>query len=334
MTTLSPFLKGSRKQIATIGDRKAEALNRVVSLLLQGISLHAFQFNAAATEVFQLSIRKLRSELELVDDEDSAMLMAAAAIRLLEENNGAAEAHLQSRQNELEKVVALLSDALLDVSGSTEKTMVEIKEIERDIARARSVGALATGRARMAAAVEGIRAASRKASEIEGTVGATDGVTGLPDSNHGAAAIAEVWKHREDYYVGIFAAERLDTINLRFGFQAGDQVLQTISQHIAQQSAAGDQLFRWRGPCILKLFRRRAPEAHIASEMARTASSRLEMTLSIRDRDAIVSISTAWQLFPLQAARNFDQLILRLNEFASTRARPTGKYVPDATFSR
>jgi GGDEF domain-containing protein len=321
MTKLSPFLKGSRKQTATIDDRKAEALNRVVSLLLQGISLHAFQFDPAATEAFQLSIRKLRSEVELVDDEDSALMMAAAAIRLLEENNSAAETHQQSRQNELEKVVALLSDALLDVSGSSEETMVQIKEIERDIARARSVGALATGRVRMAAAVAGIRAASR-ATEIEGTLGETDGVTGLPDSAHGAAAIAEVWRHRADYYVGIFAAERLETINLRFGFQAGDQVLQTLSQHIAQQTAVGDQLFRWRGPCIVKLFRRRAPEAHVTSEMARTAASKLELALSIRDRDAIVSISTAWCLFPLQDARNVEQLIGGLNDFAATRTRP------------
>jgi len=321
MTKLSPFLKGSRKQTATIDDRKAEALNRVVSLLLQGISLHAFQFDPGATEAFQLSIRKLRTDLELVDDEDSALLMAAAAIRLLEENNRAAESHLQSRQNELEKVVALLSDALLDVSGSTEETMVQIKEIERDIARARGVGALATGRARMAAAVAGIRAASRATTEIEATLGETDGVTGLPDSSHGAAAIAEVWKHRTDYYVGIFAAERLETINLRFGFQAGDQVLQTLSQHIAQHTAAGDQLFRWRGPCIVKLFRRRAPEAHVTSEMARTAASRLELALSIGDRDAIVSISTAWRLFPLQDARSLEQLVGGLNEFAATRTR-------------
>jgi hypothetical protein len=132
MTRLSPFLKGSRKPPTAVDDRKAEALNGVVSLLLQGISLHAFQFDPAATEAFQLSIRKLRTELELVDDEDSALAMAAAAVRLLEENNSAAETHLQARQNELEKVVALLSDALLDVSGSTEETMVQIKEIERD----------------------------------------------------------------------------------------------------------------------------------------------------------------------------------------------------------
>jgi hypothetical protein len=56
--------------------------------------------------------------------------------------------------------------------------------------------------------------------------------------------------------------------------------------------------------------------------MARTAASKLELALSIRDRDAIVSISTAWCLFPLQDARNVEQLIGGLNDFAATRTRP------------
>jgi len=177
----------------------------------------------------------------------------------------------------------------------------------------------------MAAAVAGIREATRTASEVEETtaVGETDGVTGLPDSVHGAAAIAEVWKHRDDYYVGIFAAERLETINMRFGFQAGDQVLHALSHHIAQQSLAGDQLFRWRGPCIVVLVQRRLPEAHVKAEMTRAASSRLEHSISIKDRDAIVSVSTAWNLFKLSSARNLEQLIGRLNDFAATRARYT-----------
>ena len=163
MTTLSPFLKGSRKETIR-SDRKAEALNRVVSLLLQGISLHAFQFDPIATETFQVSIRKLRTELESVDDEASALLMAAAAIRLLEENNGAAEAHLQARQNELEKVVALLSDGLLEVAVRTKRRWSRSKRSSA-ISRRGRLWALSTGRARMAAAVAGIREATRTASE-------------------------------------------------------------------------------------------------------------------------------------------------------------------------
>ena len=328
MTSLTPFLKGSRKVTVAPADRRADALNRVVSLLLQGISLHAFQFDPAATEAFQLSIRKLRLELEKVDDEDSALLLAGAAIRLLEENSAATEAHLQARQNELEKTIALLSDGLLEVSGASEETMVGIKEIERDIARTKGIGALAAGRSRLAAAVAGIREAALSgnppdhAAQVEtAAAGLTDGVTGLPDFVHGAAAISEVWSHRKDYFAGIFAAERLETINMRFGFQAGDQVLQALSHHVIQQSMPGDQLFRWRGPCILALLRRRVPEPHVAAEMARTAVSRLEHSLSIRDRDAIVSISTAWNLFPLGAAKNPEQLIGRLNAFAATRSR-------------
>ena len=57
--------------------------------------------------------------------------------------------------------------------------------------------------------------------------------------------------------------------------------------------------------------------------MTRAASSRLEHSISIKDRDAIVSVSTAWNLFKLSSARNLEQLIGRLNDFAATRARYT-----------
>ncbi|HZL56011.1 MAG TPA: GGDEF domain-containing protein [Bryobacteraceae bacterium] len=322
MTTLSPFLKSPRAQTLTREDRKTDSLNRVVSLLLQGISLHTFQFDPAVTETFQISIRKLRSQLELVDDEDSALLMAGAAIRLLEENNEAAEAHLHAKQNELEKVIALLSDALLEVSGASEEKMVQVKEIERDIAAARGIAAMAAGRARMASAAEAIREAALSAAEgLNAASGEIDGVTGLPDSVHGSAAISEAWGHRSDYYVAIFAAERLDAINTRFGFEAGDQVLQALSQHVTQQAITGDQLFRWRGPCVMSLMRRRLPEAHVLAEMTRTGSSRLEHSISIRDRDAIVSVSTAWQLIPLSAMKSVDAVIGALDQFAATRAR-------------
>ena len=50
--------------------------------------------------------------------------------------------------------------------------------------------------------------------------------------------------------MGIFAAERLETINMRFGFQAGDQVLQALSHHIAQQSLAGISCFAGAGRAL------------------------------------------------------------------------------------
>jgi GGDEF domain-containing protein len=324
MTTLSPFLKGGRKEERSAADRKVEALSRIVSVLLQGISLHAFEFDPAAAEAFHIAIGKLRSQIGLIEDEDSALLMAGAAIRLLEENTAAAEGHLHARHIEAEKIVALLADAFLDAAGASEEAMVRVKEIERDLARARGAEALIAGRLRMAASISAIREAGAAANRVEDTsAGETDGVTGLPDSAHGAAAIAEVWNSREDYFAALFAAERLDAINLRFGFEAGDQVLQALSQHLGQQTGIDDRLFRWRGPCIMALMRRRLPESHVAAEAARMAASRLEHAISIRNRDAIVSISTAWNLFPLAGSRTVQQMIGQLNEFAATRSRYT-----------
>jgi GGDEF domain-containing protein len=326
MTTLAPFLQPPRGIDNQRRDRHTEGLNRILSLFLRGIAQHAYEPDAAASALFQNSIRRLRQQLDLVEDEDSALLLAAAAIRALEDNTRAADAHLQARQNEFEKVIAVLCDTLLDVTGASEETMVEIKEIERDIARSRETETLEAAGLRMAAAVSVIRdaALTRSSSQNETedvAPGEIDGATGLPDSLHGAAAISAVWNYRADYYAAIFAAERLETINARFGLEAGDQVLHALSNHIAQHSQPGDQLFRWKGPCVVSILQRRLPRIHVTTEVARTGAAHFEHVLSIKDRDAIVSVSTASCVFPLSASRTVKELISRLDGFAATRSR-------------
>src|SRR3954466_9609395 len=101
MIQLSPFLKSPSSR-PTSGEfeadmRRSGGLNRVLSVLMQGIALHALPYEDAAFASFQNSVWKLRASFELAQDEDSAMLLAGAVIRLLEEHNDAAQASIQKR---------------------------------------------------------------------------------------------------------------------------------------------------------------------------------------------------------------------------------------------
>jgi hypothetical protein len=117
MITLAPFLKTRSGKEASPGEREAEALHRIVSVLLQGIALHGLNFEPDAFGMFEQSIRKLRTAFEQAPDEAEALLVACGAIRRLEQHNDAAEQHLKARRNEMEAVVALLSDTLLASSA-------------------------------------------------------------------------------------------------------------------------------------------------------------------------------------------------------------------------
>jgi GGDEF domain-containing protein len=323
MSNISPFFHGSRRNGS--GDRKADALVRVVSILLQGVVRHSFESDSADAAAFQTSLRKVRTEFEQAVDEDSALLLAGSAVRLMEDYNQSAQSRAAERRQELESAVVMVSEALLDIAGATVETRVRMKEISADLASAGGVDELRTARKKLAEAVGRIRddySHPLKKFGKEIPRGDVDSVTGLPDYGFGAGAIAEVWHRREDFYAAIFAAERLESINARFGYQAGDEILMLLSRRAAQSLTPADRLFRWRGPCVAALMKRNAPEALVASELNRVTSTKIEHAITLRERQVMLPVSMSWNLFPLHASSEIGDLLGRMNSFAAGRALP------------
>jgi len=316
MTTLTPFMNASRTVAA---ERRAEALSRVVSMLLQGIALHSFASESPEAAGFQAAIRKVRSDFDKVDDDqDSALLLAGAAIRLMEDYNDGVRLQARARQVQYETAVGVLSEGFLELARASADTRADFEQIVRELG--------SSGVEELRAAVEAIRdevADPLKKCGIPG--GEVDSSTGLPDYGFAAAAMAEVWQRRENHFAAIFAAERLETINMRYGFAAGDQVLHLLGRTVGKALTAGDRLFRWRGPCVMALLKRDAPEAFVAGDLARVASTKMEHGITLGDREVMLSVSTSWNLFPLKSASSLEELLERMNKFAATRvAAPKG----------
>jgi GGDEF domain-containing protein len=342
MITLSPFLKGLGAKGAgkdgAAGEKQAEALSRIISVLLQGIAIHGFNYEPAVFASFENSIRKLRADFERATveqarDETDALMVVLSAIRLLEEHNESAARHVAARQNEFEAVVGMLSETALQIARAAPEVMVRVKEIERDIARSSNIEAMSAARARLTSCMEDLRAEAL--ADPQHQLGNSSGdqidqVTGLPDARHAATAFSKVWNRRMEYYAAVFSLERLEAVNLRFGFQAGDQMLAILGGHIAQHLMPGDQLFRWRGPCLVMLMERRVAEPLVATELGRIAPARLESAIAVREREVMVPISASWNLLPLNSFSNPEELARKLNEFAAGRPRVARKFAAAA----
>lgn len=329
MISFSPYLKSSRGNVplspAAVTGRQAEALNRVISVLMQGIALHGLQYDETAFRLFQDAVWKMRAGFDQATDEDSAMLLAGAVIRLLEEHNDAAQAHLRVRHQEISAMVGMLSDTLLEVTQANQQTIANMRAMTHEISRAGSMSALMAVKSRLDISLSELRAkallcpAGSRAGQTNTT--ATDGVTGLPDAGSAIEALARVWQRRTDQYLGLFALEYLETINQRFGFRSGDELLQLLGQQVGKHFSHPDQLFRWRGPCLVALIDRHAPESFVTSEIARAVPPRLENATTVRDREAMVRVSTSWSMIRLEDLSSLDEAIARMNEFSSNRSR-------------
>ncbi len=319
MISINPFLSSPR-------ERRAGTRTRTISTLLEGIARHSFAHDPNEAESFRRSLEDIGEEIAAADDDESASLLAAAAIRRLSERTEAAERDVASRRHELETVLALVSDCLISIGQVDGKLSVELREIERDIPASRDAAEAAAVRARLTRCLDGIRALVLRRNQeamLSSQVHSKDEIdvlTGLPDSRKAAEAITAAWDRREDYSAAVFGVRRLDNINARYGFQAGDEMLQVMSTHVTEVFGAMCLLFRWRGPYLFALLDKHSTDFGIVPQLKRLDYTNLQRTLSVRDREVMLSISIASKLVPLEAS-SVEDMIRVLDEVTTTRLR-------------
>jgi diguanylate cyclase (GGDEF)-like protein len=111
--------------------------------------------------------------------------------------------------------------------------------------------------------------------------------------------------------------ERLQLINSRFGYAAGDQVLISFAEHLRRNVSSEDQIFRWGAAGFVVLFEREMGEEEFHAELSRIASQRLEKTVQIGGRSVLLPVSAHWSMLPIYAEATLEKLVRRIDKFLS-----------------
>lgn len=300
--------------------------------------MHSYNFDDAEYAEFQSSMRKLRDQIGKAGDEDGLLLTAGAAIHMLEQHNGSLEKSLAERNAETNNILSLMTQALLEVVSGNADSIRSLSAIGSEFAQASKIDDLRALKEKISLSLNKLCEETKRQqkvlallrSDITRVAGhpdvraalefcEVDPVTTLPNVESAAKSIVAAWDSGVEAYVVLFALERVDSVNSRYGFRAGDEMLSVFSQHVLAALQPEDQLFRWRGPCFVGLLEKRQPESHIASEMNRLANCRVEHVIQVKDRDVMLPISASWTMFSLRSAQNVDDLLSRIADFLSNR---------------
>jgi GGDEF domain-containing protein len=298
-------------------DQRTESLNRVISMLLQGLALQNFCSDDEEFEAFQRKVRKLREEISKIDDEDTGLLVVGSSARAPDRGDAA---ELTPRQKDIQAAVSMISESLLSVARPPELQAQALRESEHDVTSARTSDEIAAAAARLSACLDSIRTQILRRNDAALLPSQSyapsdiDLVTGLPDARQAMDALSAAWKHRKRYCVAVFGIRRLDAINQRFGFQAGDESLRVVTQHLAEYFARDYLLFRWRGPCLLCVMEKKLPMPLIVAEVKRVAGMRLQQAMTMKNRDAIVAISMTCNIISLETD-SIDDVVAKIEEF-------------------
>jgi GGDEF domain-containing protein len=134
------------------------------------------------------------------------------------------------------------------------------------------------------------------AEEIQ--VRGLDPVTGLPERHAAEAALELAIRSRLPITPAVIVIDSLPAINMRFGRQTGDALLQAFGDSVVQTLSPEDELFRWTGPAFVAVLRDPLKGQRGASEFARLMEQKFEHTVTTSSRDIHLSPAKRWTILP------------------------------------
>jgi len=144
-----------------------------------------------------------------------------------------------------------------------------------------------------------------------------DRVSGLPSAEKAEGELVSRANRDSPFYAAVFVVERLESINLRYGYAAGDQLLQLFGKHLVSKLQPMDEVFRWRGPAFVALLERPGPAEAVRSELAKFASVRQEQTTQVDGRPIKLPLSCAWTLVQLSTCSVASEATQQVDRFVA-----------------
>lgn len=315
------------------------AFRRMVFLLTEALALQAVESDPAEREHFQTTIRKLERDLQDTTDPENVLVTTGEIINTLTSYHRSVERVRRSQVSELHSIITMLANKLMAMADSSDLSCRKLSDVEKNLRGASQVDDLRVLRVRLEDALVGIQQeAGRQAGQFQDLKsqvealhkpgsGATsavvpagggfDQVTGLPSRAAACAKLGAALRGEVPHtFAAVFSIQRLATINLRFGFAAGDNLLMLYAQHIAQRLGSDDEMFRWRGPTLVALLSRSRSHAAVSMEMRRICAARFDHNLTVDQKAVLIPISAAFLVTELKSHGEVSEVANILDRFA------------------
>lgn len=290
---------------------------RLMSMIFSGVAASAVRRDGEEHAGLRAELTAI--ELELGDDFTVQHSLAAveSAMRSLEQYNHRTAKFIRQQEVELQKMIKMLAQAVLSISGSSEVSSRMLGEIQDSLLQATGLDDLHNVKAQLQVCLEQVcRESARQKEEAQASIVELQGhlahpdtavqapqeidpVTKLPSRSAAEAALREACQAPGRKYLGVLVLDRLKSINSRFGNAVGDQVLEELTRHIELHLSPTDSLFRWSGPTLLAVLRRQCSIDRIRAEVKPFFNKCIEKEFNVGGRNVFIPISPAWAVFAM-----------------------------------
>jgi diguanylate cyclase (GGDEF)-like protein len=328
----------SFKKFRSQDDEARDACLEAIRVLVRGIEESADP-DLPVAAAFRESMEEIQEALDLEITPEALVTHAAKAVAALKNQNAVAGRRLRLHVMELQNMLSMLAAAVRAASAAGENNLSRLTEIDRQAVTVSDLNELRVIKLRLADCLKDIRVESeRQRKETQDALAhltrgleqarqriapleaaaTPDPLTGLAPRAEAESALAKAGLAREPAYAAIFVLDRLQTLNMRFGRETGDEVLAYFVETMRERLSPSDRLFRWAGPALVAMLPRTESIDRVRSEIAQMMENQMQHTVQMQLRPVSIPITTRWTVFPLLAAARL--LYQKLDAFAAAQA--------------
>jgi GGDEF domain-containing protein len=326
LTTLKAYLTGVDEEGMS---------RRVISLLLQGMSLHAVEGDQTDYDRFRTDFERIQASLGKEASGQELLVAAGAANQALADYGQRTTRFIRQQGAVLHNMISMLTQTMVSIGAGSQSSAEHLQAIEKDLAHAVVIEDVQTLKVRLADCLKNLREevvrqkaqAQQQARQLQQHVehardcvldppdvdGEIDSATGLRTRSAAKAAFHAALQTGGRMYVVTAVVNRIQSVNRRFGYAVGDHLLKKFSDLFGATLAKTDRLFRWRGPALVALLEREESIHTVQAEIRRISSKRIEGVLEVGE-GVLLPVSASW-------------LVLALDSSAADMAKAIEKFI-------
>lgn len=308
-----------------LADSQTEGtLMQVVKMLLDGIERHAVKSSPDELARLHDSIQRVLVTLSRRAPPEALFDQTTGAIDALKQYNEHAVADLELK-------VKLLTDAIASVSSTSHENIRRLQQIKNQMSTSLGVKEIRSLRMLLSECVDGVLAEAehqRAKTDLAGeqlnraqrpnlpdSPAAIDPTTGFEIRVRAEEVFAQACQDECTIFVVVMVINQTQNVNRTLGREVGDAMLQRFAAFMREHLPAVDQLFRWSGPTVVAMMRRRNMLA-VRAAIEPLIAQRLTVKGPI---DVQVPITTRWTVLPLMQPSQL--LFQKIDTFADAEDR-------------
>lgn len=271
---------------------------------------------------FKMVLRQLLNRLEKANSPDELAVIAADALSAAEDYIREAGKAVEEHSGQMQSMIAMLTNAVRDMTGHSESSVWRLQKIEVQIKRASALDDLRPLKASLADCLSAVRdAAAEQKKATQATVERLRehiqrapqppvAAWGFPG---GAAAAAGAMEAPD--FVATFRLQRADLIAKRFGDAARDHMVSLLGEGLEGAQGPSDRLMRWKDASFVMLLSSPESLPVVRRKLSLAVSRISQRYVELGKNAALLAVAVDWTVIARAQFPSLDVAFQLVDEF-------------------